>query len=331
MKADRILLVKLSSMGDIVHVTPCIRAIREHFPKAFIALAVEKRFSAIVKHNPNLDDVIEVENSHPLPRLFSSATYFQKNPEPFDLAIDFQGRYASAFWVYASRASFKLGRSRPQGIQHAIRVCAEVIRPLGIEVKNLEPEIFLSSEAEAKLENKLKKYGISHKKFVVLNPFSRVKYKEWPLKRFLKLSERIYRLTQLPILLTGSEEERERSKLFLTGAPVINLVGELDLDEALCLYSHALFMVTNDTGPMHAAAALGTKVISLFGPTLPEKTGPWGQEAYTIRKSTSESHARYWTDPFRRKMRSIHVNEVFHSVEKIFRSLDYMSQFAHLS
>jgi ADP-heptose:LPS heptosyltransferase len=113
-KLRRILVVKLSSLGDIVHVTPCLRALRRACPAARIAMAVDRRFAALVRGHPHVDEVIEADEGRS--RLAAWAEPWRhlagcRSPR-FDLAIDFQGTRRSALWTYASFARIRAGSSR---------------------------------------------------------------------------------------------------------------------------------------------------------------------------------------------------------------------------
>ncbi len=148
----RILVVKLSSLGDVVMITPCLRALRQTFPHAQIHLAVESRWADAVRRNPNIDSLLECPSQVELtPRYLLDVYRRLSAAGPFDLALDFQGTRRSAAWVYLSRARIQAGRGqrRPgwkataitDQAQHAVLVCADFCRSIGIPVMELSPEI----------------------------------------------------------------------------------------------------------------------------------------------------------------------------------------------
>jgi ADP-heptose:LPS heptosyltransferase len=241
--------------------------------------------------------------------------------------MDFQGNRRSAAWVYASRSKFKAGRGKrrpgwdlafvPNLDRHAVVVCAEVARKIGISVDELNPEIFLSDQDDRGLLSILETYDLPKNEFILVNPFSRWHSKNWPLDRYAELISRLWGDLGLPIIITGGPgEEDQAAELIHLMKPgtATSLTGKLTLGQAFCLTRRALLMVTCDSGPMHAAAALGTKVVALFGPTLPERTGPWGEGHQVVQITRPPIHHTYLTDTDQIYMRAIDVQTVYRAV-----------------
>ena len=325
---ESIWAVKLSSMGDIVHTTPSVRALRKRFPTAHISLVVEDRFAAIVEKNPHIDEIVTVPHQGPRQWLRSLQRVFARTAP--DVAIDFQGLARSAVWIYSTRAPLQTGRGsyRPfwrrgnlKENRHAIEVNASVVESLGIAVDNLQPEIFLNTDAHARVQVLLENEGLLEKDFILVNPFSRVRSKQWPIERYAQLIDLVFSELHLKTVICGSSEERDRSETLSTlvkpGAAVF-FAGKLSLAESLCVYKQAKLMVTGDTGPMHAAAALGTPVLALFGPTLPERTGPWGDGHTVIQTKKPPFHAMYRYDIHGSYMASIELQTVWNSLKGRF-------------
>jgi lipopolysaccharide heptosyltransferase I len=314
----RILVVRLSSLGDIVQVTPCLRALRLAYPEAEIVVAVEQRFAAVLRESPWIDRLIEVESSGAgfLPSLVDGRRRLAALR--FDLAVDLHGLRRSAAWVYASGARMRAGRGgsrpgwqvvhRPDLDRHAVDVGADVLGALGIEVADRRPEIRVSADADRELEAILAAQEIERQGFILANPFSRWRSKEWPVDRWADLIGWMRSETDEPIVIVGGPAEESRGEVLegMLGAdPTTSLVGRLTLDQALCLYRRARLMISGDTGPMHAAAALGTPVVALFGPTLPERTGPWGEEHIVLQALRPPYHHAYRFDPEGRFIRGL--------------------------
>ncbi len=286
----RILVIKPSSLGDVVHATPCLRALRQHAPQAQILMAVEPRFAAGVRHNPHLDGLIEFRLGRP--RFFPLRVWRVRRllgGMKIDLAIDLSGNKKSAAWVLGSRSGVTAGRShrflpwkvpvRAGADRHAVETCLDVVAAVGATTSNPDPEIFLSAEDDARLVTLLDNLGLPDRGFLVFNPFTSRVWKEWPLERYARLMQLLSEEQSRPLVVTGGPGEVQRAEtlLRLLGSGVAtSLVGKLRLEEALCLYRRARLMISGDTGPLHAAAALGTRTVALFGPTHPETTGPWG-------------------------------------------------------
>jgi ADP-heptose:LPS heptosyltransferase len=325
----RILVVKLSSLGDVVHVTPCLRALRRACPTARIVMAVDRRYVALVRHSAYVDEVIEADAGHGhLSAWLEPWRHLAGRRRPrFDLAIDFQGTPRSAGWVYASGARVRAGRLggngaradwrpawqrvvRPDLARHAVRVCADVAESLGVRVEALDPELVLSPDADRRCAARLVASGLPDRSFLLVNPFTRWPSKNWPVERYRELVSRLARERAGPIVVHAGPGEENGLGAF-GGAAIL---AGLPLEESLALFRRARLMVTGDTGPMHCAAALGTPVVALFGPTWPERTGPWGPQHRVIQRSRPESHSAFRTDTEGRHMRAIDVATVHRAV-----------------
>jgi ADP-heptose:LPS heptosyltransferase len=319
-----VLVVKLSSLGDVIHVTGALRAIRQALPLARIALAVEGRWHDVVCHNPNVDLLVEAAPEHRLSLSYLGEIRRRLAAHgPYDIAMDFQGTRRSAAWVYLSRARVKMGRGRfrpgwrqacePDLTQHAVTVCADLCRIAGIGVVDPAPEIHTDVREEERIGRVLAEEGLPPRGYVVLNPFSRWPSKSWPLENAAEVIRRLQAATQRPLVLSGGPEDRDHAAALqaLLGPCVVpSLVGRLSLGAALCLIRRSRLMVSCDSGPMHAAAAFGVPTIALFGPTHAERTGPWGPGHRVLQAKRPPIHHAYRTDPGGTYMRLLEVNAI---------------------
>lgn len=326
----RILAVKLSSFGDVVHVTPCLRALRRAYPHADIRVAIERRWADVLRPLPYVDGLVEASS-----RMRVTPAYLLEirralaaNPGPFDLAIDFQGTRRSAAWVYASGARVKYGRGwprplwraalRPDLSRHAVAVCADVCRALAAPVDDLAPELRTSPADEQRVARMLADRDLPAEGCVVLNPFSRWNSKGLDVATAAELAARTARLTGEPVVLSGGPDDASRVAAVArrAGPGAISLAGRLALGEALCLLRRARLVVSCDSGPMHAAAALGTPVVALFGPTHAERTGPWGTGHVVVQAERPSEHHAYRSDHTRRYMRALTVDAMIAAIER---------------
>lgn len=308
-EVGRILLVKLTSLGDVIHGTAAIGPLNRAFPQAEIAWAADERFADVPRHHPGVTRVIEGRRlrSDPLHELreLGSATATLRR-EGIDLAIDIQGTTRSAAWIYASGAPMKVGRGRfrpgwhqtvmPDLRRHAVRVIADILDALGIPAPDPKPELHWPSTTEDAVSAFLGEQGIGDGPFAVFNPFSRWASKEWPAARFHELARLFHAEFASPIIVTGGPSEAERAGAFAAACEPVRVIpaaGALDLPGLFCLLKRARVMVSVDSGPMHAAAAVGTPVVALFGPTLPERCGPWGQGHVVLQAARPHSHHAY--------------------------------------
>jgi heptosyltransferase I len=330
----RILVVKLSSFGDIIHATGALRAIHQAFPKAAITMAVEKVWADVVRHNPHVHAVIESSTRDDLSfdYVLEIRRQIAQHGE-FEIAIDFQGNRRSAAWVYLSGAQFKFGRGGfrpgwrkawvPDLARHAVQVCGDICTGIGIRAGNMSPEIHTGAEDEERLERLLHAESLPAEGYILLNPFSRWVSKSWPVAAAAEVIARLHRSADHRLILTGALEEQARAESLLRLLPpgaVTPLVGRLPLGQALCLFRRARLMVSCDSGPMHAAAAFGVPVVALFGPTHPERTGPWGEGHSIVQARRPLSRHAYRTDPEASYMRALDGDRVFDAITRALRT-----------
>jgi ADP-heptose:LPS heptosyltransferase len=237
----------------------------------------------------------------------------QKTNREFDLAIDLQGTLESARWVYASDAKYKGGFAilgprknwiksfRRNLAQHTILEMVDFLKEMGITMSDFEPEIFL--------EPLNRTIG---KDYIIINPFAEHPNRCWPIENFQELFLRLKK--QTTIVIMGGPCDK---KVEFEGS--INLIGKTTLYEALHWYKNARLMITGDTGPMHAAAALGTRVVSLFGASFAQRNGPWGQMDTVLQPRTPPHHHHFKVDHDRQYMKAITVDSVFDLTRKILK------------
>ena len=324
----RILIVKLSSFGDIIHVTGALRAIRRALPHAELTLAVEHCWADVVRENPHVNALIECSSRQRLsPAYFAEVYRALSKRGKFDIAIDFQGTRRSAVWVYLSGARLKLGRGRyrpgwqfsvePDRTRHAVLISSDVCRELGVPVENPDPEIRTSCVEELRLDKFLDAEGIPHSGFILFNPFSRWNSKSWPEQNAADFLDLLKQRTGHQLILSGGPDNRLLAATLMRLLPpgtIRSLVGSLPLSQALCLFRRARLMISCDSGPMHAAAAFGVPVVALFGPTHPEHSGPWGPNHRVVQALRPPQHDAYRNDPGGAYMRALDGRTVFEAV-----------------
>jgi ADP-heptose:LPS heptosyltransferase len=334
----RILAVKLSSLGDIVLVTASLRALRRAHPDADLRVAVESRFAPLLAACPWIDGVLEapsrdVRGLRYLALVRARLAQARAGAGAFDLALDFQGTRRSAAWVYLSGARVRAGRGgwRPgwratvaaDHGKHAVRGYADVCALAGIAADDLDPALQTSARDDASLQAILARMGLPARGFALLNTASGWASKSWDASRAAGLASRVADATGRALLVTGGEDERayaERVAALARPGAAVPLAGGLTLGEALCLYRRARLMITCDSGPMHAAAALGTPVVALFGPTHPEHTGPRGPGHVVLQASRPRDHHAYRRDADASHMRALDLDRVADAVLAALRA-----------
>jgi heptosyltransferase I len=338
MEFQRILIIKPSSLGDIIHALPCLSALRTRFPKSYLAWFVNEKWANILEDHPDLDETIPW--SFHWTGLMGLFRIFRR--KKFDLAVDLQGLFRSGVISYLSgaqtRVGFRYGREGsalfytdkvnvPTASTHAIDRYLLVAEYLGATSQSPASRMIISKQDDRVVEDLLKARGISGSQpFVAMSPTARWRTKRWPIERFAKVADQLQD-SGMPAVLVGAhgditEIERLRS---LMKKPCISVAGEITLKQLAGLLKRARVLITNDSGPMHLAVSVGTPVVSLFGPTDPVRTGPYPRDLNQqplmntiIRKPVECSPClRRWCQVGdHRCMMQIEVEEVLESVKK---------------
>jgi lipopolysaccharide heptosyltransferase I len=290
----RILIVKLGSIGDIVHTLPALAAIRRAMPQANISWVVEHRSAEILRDNPILDRLIEVDTKALRRGLVSGETLRaprqqlrQLRASAFDLALDFQGLIKSASIARLSGARRIFGFSRDSLREPASRILlsksipisknSHVIRKnlglvhgaLGIPVpqdaNDFEFPIATTSDHKAEGQNAALGAG---ENYAILNPGGGWPTKLWSAERFGRLADELWSHHGLHSLITyGPGEAELANKVLATSQSGKACAVSLSLKGFYELAKRAQVYVGGDTGPTHLALAAGTPIVGLFGPT----------------------------------------------------------------
>lgn len=298
-----ILIVNVNWLGDTLFVTPFIRAVREKYSKAYIAILTHPRCYEILEGNPNIDEIIiydEKKQHRNILRRFSIVSYLRS--KRFDAAFILRKSLSRTLLLLFSkipiragykskRVGFLLNRKvdTPDKELHKVEYFLNLAKALGIEAKNKNYEISISDDDMEKGKKILEPAGIKDKGFIALNAGGNWNPKRWPAENFAKLGDKIFERLNIPIVLTGGENDialAENIAGLMKHKPFI-LCGKTDLKTLGAIFKKAMCVISNDSGPMHLAVAVGTKVVAIFGPTSPELTGPYGDGRYVVlRKDT---------------------------------------------
>ena len=276
----RVLIVKLSSLGDLFHSLPAVRMLKTQL-NATIDWVTQTEYAGLVKCFTDVDRVI----AFPRRRKQGSRFRFLLDLRKFryDYIIDLQGLMKSALIGRLARGARRIGPSyHREGAgmfysslageknknRHAVDENLDVIAHLGLEITAPEfPVVFPDLPVEHPSPR------------IALAPVTRWKTKCWPAVNFSSVGRMLSERIGASIYLLGSGEDTEVCRRIGEdiGGPVANLVGRSSLVELGSLISKMDAVVSNDSGPMHIAAAVGVPVVAVFGPTDPRRTGPFGQ------------------------------------------------------
>lgn len=307
----RILIIKLSAIGDVVQTLPALEALKRTYPESRIDWLVEEAAAGILEGHPLIERLLISRRKAWFGMLKRPSTFLQGMRESvrfirslrsvsYDMAIDFQGLLKSGIVMGLCRAERKIGfaggrefssfflneRLPAYDIElHALERYLDVARYLGA----VDPPAVcrLPNEREqVQMRDRMAKTAGSGKRTVVINPVARWKTKLWQEDKFARLADRLMTEQGAVVIFTGSAADRELISRIMGRMEqrALNWAGETTLKELAALASQADLFITTDTGPMHLAAAAGARVVALFGPTAPWRTGPYGKGHIVIRK-----------------------------------------------
>ena len=287
----QILLIKPSSLGDIVHAMPTCAAIRRAYPTARLTWLVKREWAGLVERIDGVDRVWPVKST--LKGWLSQVPALRT--EGFDLVVDLQGLFRSAAigWfsgspLFVGFANGREGSPRfysrcvtvPEAEMHAVDRYLLVAKAVGTAESGVPEFRFRIPPTDYdEVDRLLIRAGVTPgTSWVAMNVSARWPTKRWPAASFAEVADRLQQEGYGVVAMIGGPDERadvaEVKGMMKT--PAIDLAGATAVGLLPALLSRASMLITNDSGPMHIAAAVGTPVVALFGPTSAVRTGPYG-------------------------------------------------------
>jgi len=305
----KILLVKPSSLGDVVHAFPVAALLRRSYGKAKISWLVNDALKDVAEASPYVDEVIpfDREQLRGLGTLLNGLAFggllARIRDEHYDIVVDLQGLFRSAFISRASGAPVRLGFAGgrelshtfynlrvhlPKRPMHAVDRYLRAVRALGIRPGRPDFSMRIDAETRSLVLKLLGEFPFrSDGPIIVVSPFTRWKSKNWPLSHFAQVARRAYAEFRARLVLVAASREDAERLAALVDVPMLNLAGATSLRELIAVISEADLFLTGDSGPMHIADALGVPLVAIFGPTDPERTGPYFQRDGVVRANVA--------------------------------------------
>ena len=321
---ERILIVRLSAMGDVIHTLPAAQALRQAFPRAMIGWLIEERWAELLcapgtprrgprsAQRPLADWVHAVDLRAWRKSLFTisalqhiARVWNDVRSANYDIAVDLQGAIRSAVLAQWSGAHVVYGaaepRESPASLWYTRRVIAHEAHVIeqnlsvasvivGARLKVPTVAFPHDPEAERRVDQRLQETGIGE--FAILNPGAGWGAKRWPAERYGEVARALSAQGVRSILNFGPGEEElvREAELASDGAAI---AMKCSITELMALTRRARLFVGGDTGPMHLAAALQVPVVAIFGPTNPARNGPYGTHSIVLRNPASPTtHSR---------------------------------------
>jgi len=308
----RILVVRLGAMGDIIHALPAAASLKHGFPGWRVTWLVEPRWAPLLAGNPFVDRIVLLDR-HTGAGL--ARAWRELREEPFRFAVDFQGLIKSALAASAARTeriygfSASLAREPLAAMFYSDRVAARSAHRVD---RNLE--LAAAAGASTALHSFPLPPGraegaLPAGAFVLASPMSGWRSKQWPLEYYARLGERLQREAGVPLVLNGPPA----AQAALTGVAHTRLHLS-SIEGLLDATRRAAAVVGVDSGPLHAAAALGKPGVAIFGPTDPAQTGPYGGSLTVLRsaQAVTSYKRRQEIDP---SMRAVTPDAVFEALQ----------------
>ncbi len=297
-RPDRLLIIKPSSLGDILHALPTVSALRAVLPDAKISWLVKSEWAELLEGHPDLHEVIPVDF-----RVRSWwTTIAAVRARAFDCVVDLQGLLRSGLIARLSGAPVRVGfaegrEGSPWLYTHRIRLpnngkAIWRLRDMHAVDRNLEIAKWFGASVDVprfvlprlerdrdEINQLFAEAGVErHDRLVAMAPTSRQTMKRWPVGRFVEVAVALAKQQEVKIVLIGSPDDCAMAWRFpkALGPACVNLVGKTRIRQLSLVLERVALLIANDSGPIHVAAACRVPVLACFGPTNPNATGPYG-------------------------------------------------------
>lgn len=357
----RILIINPFGIGDVLFTTPVIRQIRENYPDSVIAYWCNQRVEDILKNNPCIDKIFALSRGD-IKRIFRESKIkaireflmllFKIKKEKFDTALDFSldQRYSLIAKLlgikrrigfnYRNRGRFLTDKVDLEGYshKHVVEYYLDLLNILDIITKNRNLELSAPETAGIKFESLFSlPYGqkaetAAKETIIAIAPGAgeswgeNASFKHWPAEKFARLADKLIDKHQVKVLLLGAAAEKTIAETIvkIMKNKAVDLTGKTTLEELIAIISKIDILITNDGGPLHIAAALGVKTVSIFGPVSEAVYGPYppSDKHIVIKKNIDcrPCYQKFKFSPCQREkecISSIEIEEVLSAAEKL--------------
>ena len=341
---EKILVTRLSAIGDVIHALPVAYALRKKYPEAQIDWLVEQKAFPLVELNPYIDNVIllprkqwrEMLSENVIRTIKSFFAFFRDmKRRNYDINLDLHGLFKSSLSGFLTKPGLRMGPADgrelstlfyqakidiPDKTMHKVERNLHLAAALGAETDEVNYGLKMTPVIKSRVSRLFEAEAVDrNKKLIAINPFTTWESKNWFLDRYFKLANKLIEAGYF-VIFTGSRSDREAIEEFeaFDESSYSNLAGRTDLEELTEIFNRSALYIGGDTGPTHLAAAVDLPVVALMGPTDPETHGPYG-EKHTVIQDNSLECIRCWDEHCSRKMqcmKSISVEQVLRIAKK---------------
>ena len=330
-----ILIIKPSSIGDVVHTLPVWKLLRQHWPHARISWLIAPACAGMVQGLPDLQtirfDRKRWGQAWHNPAAAGELLRFQRSlrDQHFDLVLDFQGLFRSGWFAWQTAAATRVGFANarefawlfytqrvpvPTMEQHSVDRYLKLLEAVGCPTAPVEFEFPVTDADRQKADQLLCNVG----RFAILCPGANWLTKRWPVQRFAELVKPIKDRFGLQTIVAGGPGDRELGEQI---PGTLNLCGQTTLMQLVASMQRASLVITNDSGPMHIAAALNRPLVAIFGPTNPVRTGPFGHPNCVIRANIHCSPCYSRKCPHQRCLQELPIDRILQSAQRQLSAL----------
>jgi len=339
--ARRICLVKPSALGDVVQTLPLLPLLKERFPEARISWVIRSELSGLLQEHPHLDEIIRFPRRGTWKAWWRLLRFLRERA--FDIVFDLQGLLRTGIMTFATRATLRVGlQTAREGAGWACHVVLpdtgplvpahqrywRVAEALGLGDRRRESIIALSQTDEEFARQNMQDLG---RACLAIHPGARWTTKRWPVEHFAVIAARAARRYGLGLLILGNSAEQPVAKKlehllkrFMPAAKITNIAGTTNLKQLAAVLKRADVLLTNDSGPMHLAAAVKTPVLGVFTCTNPYLSGP-PEKAHELVTTTLPCRNCYKKRcPLRGKRRLACLQEI--TTDRVWQAFERLVQ-----
>lgn len=287
MRYRRILIFKPGAIGDLLQISPVVRVLKRRFPDACLTMVVGSLPSVdLYRYNPLVDEIIVYDKRGSHGSFSGYARLWRElRRRRFDLVINYQRSNLKGWGLLSATLPARILVYHRDESVHAVENHLMPLSRIGIDPSGVDRRLFmgLDDSSRAWARNLLEPLGHPQAPRVALNPGASHPVNRWPVESFAALAERLVS-AGVTLLLVGGPDDRPLAEGIMARvmSPVTNLVGKTTLLQLGAILERCDLVVSGDTGPMHMATAVGTRVLALFGAADPNRTGPMGEEHQII-------------------------------------------------
>ena len=329
-----VLIIKLRYIGDVLLATPTLRAIKSARPDVRVTMMVNCGSEDVLFGNPDLDEVLVLDKGSLAAQWRLIAGLRRRR---FDTVIDLTDGDRSAFLSWISGAPVRIGFNdehrwrgrcytevvRPAAdIRHRIDRDLDALKPMSIQAGSKNPQLWLTPEEENSGDQLLDQLSVQRSQpMVILQPGARYWFKAWPPERFAELADHLTSQYSCQVLIGGSQQDidlAQQIRQMAKSRPII-MAGRTTIRQFAAIAKKSALFVGSDSGAMHIAAAVGTPMVALFGPSNPEEWGPRSDRVKVLYKGL-DCRACFHPTCHRGEqncMKLISVDEVFDSALRL--------------